>query len=487
VLALLGHNVSEVEASALWWPLAFSLLGSLAIYFLLWLVFRDWNKTALGTFAFLLLFFSYGHVYNLLKAVSIGEQVLGRHRFLIPAWLALGLLSLWWAGIKSRLFQRYIPALNLISVFLLIYPTFQIATYTISESCSRKMAAEEAAQQQAAFSSSVGYMPDVYYIILDAYGRADLLRTVFDYDNTPFLNNLEAMGFYVAECSQSNYAQSMLSITSSLNMNYLDGLSNKFIPGSQNRAPLRSLGKKSITRRQFEKMGYTTVSFATNFPASEWEDADYYLEPPAKGMNEFETQLAETSIVRAYLDTFSTPPEEISADWYRRRTLFALHEMEETVPTISSPKFVFVHLVIPHHPFVFGPNGEEIDDIHRGVPPFPDYVIGYRNQVTYINKRVEKLVYMILETSPNPPIIIIQGDHGPAPFDVNENRMLILNAYFFPGKNTGLYPTITPVNTFRLVFNNYFGRDLELLDDISYFSEYGEPYDYEVIPNSCAK
>jgi hypothetical protein len=81
-------------------------------------------------------------------------------------------------------------------------------------------------------------------------------------------------------------------------------------------------------------------------------------------------------------------------------------------------------------------------------------------------------------------VIIIQGDHGPAQLE-KENRMGILNAYYFPNKKDALYATITPVNTFRVVFNTFFGTNLELLTDTSYYSKYSKPYGFETIPNTC--
>jgi hypothetical protein len=48
-----------------------------------------------------------------------------------------------------------------------------------------------------------------------------------------------------------------------------------------------------------------------------------------------------------------------------------------------------------------------------------------------------------------------------------------------------LYPTITPVNTFRLVFNDYFGGRYELLPDISYFSPVPKLYEFSEVPNRC--
>jgi hypothetical protein len=105
--------------------------------------------------------------------------------------------------------------------------------------------------------------------------------------------------------------------------------------------------------------------------------------------------------------------------------------------------------------------------------------------VTYINQRISAIVDLVLQTSANPPVIVIQGDHGPAPFDVIERRMKILNAYYFPDNTEGLYPTITPVNTFRVILNKYFGQTYPLLDDRSLYSAYDGPYNYAEIPNDC--
>jgi hypothetical protein len=63
-------------------------------------------------------------------------------------------------------------------------------------------------------------------------------------------------------------------------------------------------------------------------------------------------------------------------------------------------------------------------------------------------------------------VIIIQGDHALAGA---KDRFGILNAYYLPGINKDiLYPTISPVNSFRIVFNQYFGAKLPLLPDRSY-------------------
>lgn len=47
------------------------------------------------------------------------------------------------------------------------------------------------------------------------------------------------------------------------------------------------------------------------------------------------------------------------------------------------------------------------------------------------------------------------------------------------------FKTITPVNTFRIVFDLYLGGEFDLLPNLSYFSPVPNHYDFEQIPNRC--
>ncbi len=461
-LALVGININEVEPAVLWRPLIVLVSSTVILLVILRWITRDWHRAALLLSALIFLFFTYGHAYFYLKKVDVAGFVLGRHRYMVPLWVGIGALVVWWVIRKLRNPGSFTPVLNLVSIFLLIYPSFQIVSYSLKRNETEK-AALRAAQAKGG-TLPLGYAPDIYYIILDAYGRADVLQEMFGYDNTPFLKSLESKGFYVAKCSQSNYGQTMLSLTSSLNLDYLDSLTNSLTANTDTRAPLRALGQYNNVRKFLASQGYNIVSFATNFPVSEWKDANYFLSPPPQGMNDFEIMLAQTSLWRAPMDMVDEPPERVSAEWYRRRTLFALDQLETTVPDIPSPKFIFAHLVIPHHPFVFGPNGEELNSIEAGVPKFEEYKVKYPDQVTYINKRILAIVDLILKNSPKLPIIIIQGDHGPAPFDVIARRMKNLNVYYFPDNTGQKYP---------------------MLEDRSLYSAYDIPYNYEEVSNDC--
>jgi hypothetical protein len=160
----------------------------------------------------------------------------------------------------------------------------------------------------------------------------------------------------------------------------------------------------------------------------------------------------------------------------------------DNITQMPGPTFAYLHLISPHPPFVFDPNGNPTypPDFwnDQRMYPGPLYQKGYLNQAQFLNKKMLQAVDTILAESDVPPVIIIQGDHGPW-LQPNDKRMWILAALYLPGHNDQLYPKITPVNFFRLVFNSYFGGKYELLRDVSYFSPVPKLYDFSPVPNNC--
>jgi hypothetical protein len=147
-----------------------------------------------------------------------------------------------------------------------------------------------------------------------------------------------------------------------------------------------------------------------------------------------------------------------------------------------------VHIVSPHRPFVFDAQGNPTDDDYGWEPSdlgLETYQLGYREQIAYLNGRIEKIVRTMISESEVPPVIVIQGDHGPEEGS-GQDRMRILNAMYLAGhESDGLYPTITSVNTFRVIFNSVFEAGLPLLPDASYFSTYDDPFSYTIVENRC--
>jgi len=483
ILALLAFNISEVEYSSGFRPFVLSILVAGLLVLIFYLFYRDWRRTALISTILLILFFSYGHIYILLKGVEVGGFYLFRHRTLVPIWIALTVLAIWWAPRRSLNVRAATYTLNIVGIFLLILPIIQLVSFFVQSKASQ--ASEE--KNTSALNLKVSSQPpDIYYIILDGYGRSDILKNEYEYDNSDFLNGLRDLGFFIADCAQSNYAQTQLSLASSLNFNYIEALSSRFVPGSDDRTGLDALIHHGLVRQSLEKAGYTTVAFATGFLATELSDADYFLGPQRSfgELNEFESLLMETTFARLLQDGNRFGMQNSGSELYRERTLFALDKLDK-LSYIKGPKFVFVHLVIPHPPYVFGPTGGPVEPADVGTTKTQQGASHYRDQAIYISSRMAEIVPKIIANSTTPPIIVIQGDHGPTVASRPRSRMSNLNAYFLPGASKSLYSTITPVNTFRVILNEYFGQNLQLLNDVSLYSDYEDPFNFKVIPNSC--
>jgi hypothetical protein len=484
VLTLLAFNSSELIFKDGVRALLVSLLAAGILFLLFWLLFKSKQRAALTVTILLLLFYGYGHLYNL---VSKKWDIPHLTAWMLGLWLALAGTTIGWLARRKTRVRKAAPVLNIVALSLVITAIVQAILWSPFHANS---VADDFAPVQTLSVPEGQTPPDIYYIIIDSYGRSDLLKRAFKYDNSEFIQNLEALGFYVSKCSVSNYNRTEISLASSLNMEYLQNLDNDYQPPNIDRGTLWASISHSAVRADMESAGYKTVAFATGFPWSEVRDSDVYYSPSLiRGqLNGFETLLMRTTPLRHLEDAGLINFEEIDGLRFRQRTELILNSMD-VLARMPGPKFVFIHILPPHPPFVFAPDGTwtdpaaflNEDDLYTGTA----YAEGYRNQIAYISNQVESAVQTILDESSTPPVIIIQGDHAPW-LQTGANSFQILSAYYLPGHNDLLYPTITPVNTFRLVLDTYLGADYPLLDDVSYYSPIPNIYEFSEVPNPCS-
>jgi hypothetical protein len=489
LLALLARNFQEVEVSILIRPLLISLVAGAILYAGLYLLFRNWEKAALLCSYFLILFTTYGHVYQFFETVPGLNLVLGRHRYLVFIYLVALAAGLWLIIAKIKTLQPWNVALNAVGLVMVAIPLTQIG-YAILQGQQSRQASQAASALAATLTpSDLKHLPDVYFIVLDGYTRQDALQRDLGFDNSFFVDGLRSQGFYVADCSRSNYSYTQASITSALNLDYLSSLSSRLAQLSPPTNDVFVLLKRSLVREQLENLGYQTVAFETGYEWSRLADADIYMsmtkDPYSmqQAIRPFEAMYLKSTALLLVTDLiyrtreveFRNPNYPFSDHVERQR--FILDQLPRLTGYSDQPKFVFAHVLIPHVPYVFGPDGEVVTDpgYYSGLKAGPvndTYrAKGYTNQVAYISKAMLKITAEILANSPQPPVIVIMGDHGLQ----GDNRLLILNAYYMPdGDSTGLYPGITPVNSFRIIFNRFFGGQYERLDDLSWYVSDGK-------------
>jgi hypothetical protein len=172
------------------------------------------------------------------------------------------------------------------------------------------------------------------------------------------------------------------------------------------------------------------------------------------------------------------PLEYERAEFWYHQTNYTFDSLMN-LPEEEGPFLVYAHINSPHGPYVFDREGS-----FRFTTDLSNEQSLYVDMLPYTNKRVLELVDTLTDNSDNPPIIIIQADHGSHVLYGGIEKHKILNAYYLPGEiDIEPYDTITPVNNFRLVLHNYFDPSIELLPDQLYVYDDGI---YKEMPSSCS-
>lgn len=513
ILALWAYNFEVMQPIEVVLPVFLALVGTLVLLLILRLLSKSWLKAGLLTTLVILLFFTYGHIFDLVSNLpEIGDQ-LGRHRVLGPLWFVLlivgGFLILKY-GKKAVDLPLFLNCTGLALLVLtgseLIYAQFLDTDVELPKNVA---ALQDKNTFDPARIADKKNLPDIYLIVLDSYPRHDALLQGLKIDNTPFLNDLTNLGFVIPTCNMSNYDNTILSMPSILNMHYMEDYFPNFDPNatSYDHAFQKNIIRHSLVRKNLSDLGYKTISFETEYDWVEIPDADIYYAIQTPGAfiqallntTEFDSVLSDTSVLRLLTNAEEVSPwVEKQADKINALTIkflgtigvrapgrsqlkyqqimTALDNLEK-VPSIQGPKFVYLHLSAPHPNTVLGPNGE-----YQPQKDSADYL----DTFTYLDKRMPEILGKLIKNSRVPPVIILQGDHGMHLFTYS--RLDNLMAYYLPGAaNNLVYPTITPVNTFRLIFNTYFDGKYPLLKDASYQSSKLHPLGFHVVPPSCPK
>lgn len=487
IVFLYAYNIEETSISMTFKPLILVLIGVVVFLFLGKLIFRNWLKSGLLLSLGVLIFFSHGHLHNLIGSLKyqVWRFELGTDDTLFGIWAIAGAAVFLLLLRTKRDLRKVTSFLNFISLVLVSYLLITSVPHEINRLFVTPKSDTESNIE--ATGEGIGYRPDIYYIILDRYNASKTLKENYGFDNRPFTDFLEEKGFYVAEDSFSNYPRSYLSLAASLNLAYLEppllGGPTPLIADQELAKFLKSQGYRYL------HIGSWTNATRTNPLADvNYVDTELYLD-----LDEFTLRLLETTAFAPIARRLSFGPNISDYHTYHRtRALYQFDRIEEISKSQPSPKFVFAHILLPHDPYVFGPNCEPED-------PVGSKVEMYLSNLQCANKLASEAVEGILENSAQPPVIIIQGDEGHYTFKYPyvkgtdysqidpktlQERARILNVYYLPGVDPAelLYPSITPVNSFRVVLNAYFGADLGLLPDRSFIfqNDKNNPWYYDL-------
>ena len=510
IIAVYSVNIGLIQLEQFIFP-TILIVGSALLFFLcLKYILKNGKKAALIVTLAFIIFFSFGHIYNMLNQVSIGDTDLGSNRTLLPIFvISFGIGSFLIIRTKRTLDN----ATSIVNTISIVFITVIVAmvgietfgcdecliqqTYSLGIFSNQIMDSPLYFEEHSFSVSESDSLPNVYYIILDGYPRNDVLKKHLDFDNSEFINFLKQREFYVAENSYSNYSLSSTSIPATMNMNYINFLADELGEDSRSYDPL--LGKDfglyadNQVIKNFKSMGYKVAKIGS-VPMYLHEIPLADLSSCYKSIHLMDNRLFDTVARTSMIGYFI---ERWSEDLQRQIIICAFEELPKISSYYEEPVFVWSHIMLPHFPLIFGANGEPVTPgesllvmnnphVFEGTDSSWNIKQQFLQQLQFANKKSMELVDKILKNEKQ-SIIIIQSDHGSA-FDVNlhdptdddvHQRLSNINAIYFPDEKPReiLMNDTTNVNTFRIVFNSYFGSDYDILEDRIYWNlSYKKPF-----------
>jgi hypothetical protein len=501
------HNIQELTFDLMRRSLFLASLLGVGYYIIWYAIYkRDKFKASLMAIITIAITFSFGQFFKLYQIITDKSlEVIFRVHVKVVSYIFFTIImailfSVVAYLIKNRLkysatIRNYLAILASILLILNLYPLFR---YWVSSSGLR----DTPFGQEVKVANSVKMKPDIYYIVPEDYGSFKSIKQIYNYDDTPFLKYLRQRDFYVPLNSFANYPFTTPSLVSSLNMDYIpEVFINKPDIGGYYNLEKEKIEDNRVA--QFIKsQDYEFINIGPWWTATKYNknaDQDLYFPTGLEIFNRT-VDLKENELI-LFKDTIAWPffshglnavnnkvfgltfPDSKESDRAIQRESF-LHQIEmlKKITKQRGPKYVFTQFMLPHPPYVYDKNCNPTKDMKTT----NEHAL-FLEQMQCVNKKLKELIDYIQQNNPTKPIIILQTDEGTYPTAFRENKELdwtkqpsellhqkadILNAYYFPDKNySKLYQDISPVNSFRVVFNQYLGTDLKLLDDRSYFQE----------------
>jgi hypothetical protein len=444
------------------------VIVALVLFGIMWLIFR--NPVKAGIFSFLLLAFNFffGAIHDALKSQQL-LPFLGKYSFILPFFLIL----FTWLFIRIKRSKKDLGPvakyLNLLFVLLIIIDFVQL----LNVQSKRK---ETVSSLTSELKECPGCpKPDIYLIIADGYPSNVAFREAMHFNNEPFTNELKKRGFYVADSSNSNYNATTISMASMLDMNYMKEIGGTKESYMKDVASALSLLRSASFPAFLRKHGYKIHNNGIFDLAAEPSVSEPTFLPKRT------SSITAQTFVKRILDNLGFHlVDKLKIKFVIRysRNADLRNNKKLTARTIKAaehathPKFVYTHLIMPHHPYYFDSSGKQrppealTDELITDTAAFVSYV-------KYANRQLLSLVDTIMKKSTSPPIIILAGDHGFRNFinfGIKKYHFMNLTAVYRPdGNYDSYYPAITNVNAFRVLLNDQFRQQIPLLADSTNF------------------
>jgi len=468
----MGWYRAEAGTAQTWEVILYSLICALPVAAVGWtvnLLVRDKIKTSLMLSALLVVFCFYNEIYSIVFWTAKGLGVMNDN---LLAWSVFGGVMLYAlmvivAGFKTK---RDLSPLNKLLEVVTVSVLASIILQSMSENMFQNRVHARELQDSAIAPLAAGTAddrPDIYFIIMDSHTSPEQLQRNWNYDESDWVLRVEQRGFMVVTNARSNFAYTPYCILTALDMDYPEPPINLDIREWDPSVSV-ALNQAKVVQL-LHGAGYHIYNFSP-FDI-DGQRAAYHVQwfhyPSVEGF----LSLIRSSILGNPMVSFIWPKPDVDND-LAAQSQKLMQQVENLPPRRKgeAPRFVYLHLMLPHFPYVLDRYG------NRRKPAGQDDKSAYLEQLMYTDERVLKTVDSILTRSTSTPVILLRGDHGFRGLQGSERAeeaTSIFNAMLLPnGGNADIYPGMTPVNTFRVVMNRYLGAKFNRLKDEIYLPNY---------------
>ena len=448
------------------------LFLTLSIATFSWFFFRNWNRASLITVFWMSFFFFFGALHEFLKEHS-PIRFVARYSFLLAAALFILFFLFIFFKKSNKPFQRFSIYLN---TLFLIYICIDLGTafWKGSHKNEKLLSVYDFARQNKYTICDTCKKPDIYFLLFDEYGASRSLKELYNYNNS-LDSFLSARKFRVLPNSRSNYNFTPFSMSSVLNMSFIEGIENTQSISAEDYANCNLLVRDNEVIKILDAHGYEIVNHSVFDLAGNPSMVDQSFLPLKTKLISDRTLFAHMNKDIGWLLITRFPFNLF------RRNHFMKHKennekfytglIEHSKTKKTKPQFVYSHFYMPHAPYFFDKNGVLKDEATIYTEFKTNPPAAYLEYVTYTNSTVQKLVTTIQENKPG-AVIVLLSDHGFRDKNVKKKEFFFqnMNAVYFPDRDySTLYDSISNVNEFRIILNKLLHQSFPLLKDSSIF------------------
>ncbi len=469
VVFFYNHNAAKLSLPSLVLPLLIMALAALLTTAVAMLLNRgSAEKALIVSVLFLIAFYFYGTLYNLLLKIDLLQV---EHFTLLPAYLFCVALLIRLVRDRLHIESKFLfRGTLLLFGGLILFNLLGILPVELRK--AEPSATPQPASSKASPTAGTTRYPDIYYIVMDESVGFNALRSYWHYPQIDdFENFLKSKGFFIAENSRSKTHETLIELASRLNF---EDMSQRSISVQD---WYDAVGNNKVMQI-LKSYGYTTVVLdqvraANGYPNKTVITADYHFDATRIysrlwAFDDFFFLVFNRTLLRPFCDRITLSDPNIIQ--HRNDVLFFFDKLSN-LQDIHSPKFVYAQVLLTHVPLIFDANGGMLDS--RYYYDWNYYLQSYKFEVSKLTSLVTSLLDQADPS--NPPIIILQSDHGfrnilnghvgstVLPNYPEADKYAILNAMLLPGFDSSSLPDdLDPVNTFPIIFNQYFGLHIPL-------------------------